>query len=73
MKPFKQFLSENVKFKGVFNWYGENIILYTYANSSKTAYQNMISQLSKKVGKDRMNVNSYIKNKGNSYKIEEVK
>lgn len=70
MEKFKTFITESITFKGTFNWYGENHILYTVALNKDTAFRNFISQLSKKLKQDRQKVLTYINNKGNSYKIE---
>jgi len=39
------------KYKGIFNWYGENITLYTICESMGKARINLSEQLSKKVDK----------------------
>jgi len=38
------------RYKGTFNWFGENFILYTHAHSADGAFLNFCSQLSERVG-----------------------
>lgn len=77
MEKFKDFIREaesvdKQKFKGVFNWHGENITLYASATSDAQAKELFQLQLAKKLGVYATKVKSYYTKNQNGYKVTEV-
>jgi len=71
MSKFEQYLNEEKqRYKGTFNWHGENHTLYTHAASESQAKNFMIRQLAKKLGSATGPLYNYFNNKGNSWKVE---
>jgi hypothetical protein len=71
MTKFEQFLTEaQNKYKGTYNWYQENHILYTSAPSEVSAHRNMLSQLAKKLNRNVGLVSNHFKS--NNYKVEKI-
>lgn len=75
MTKFEQYLEEEAankkRYKGVYNWHGENHTVYTYAPSKEKAHLNMCNQLAKKLNTSVMRIVVEYKNK--SHNIEEVR
>ena len=60
-------------FRGIFNWYGENHTLYTYADNTEKAKRNMIKQLQDILGITCfITVASYFYNGDDKHEIAEV-
>jgi peptide subunit release factor RF-3 len=73
MTKFEKYLEETAntkKYKGVYNWYKENITVYTHATSKEKAHMNMCIQLSKKLNRNVGSIVAYFKT--NKYEIDEV-
>lgn len=61
-------------FKGSFNWYCESHILYTRAKNKGLAFSNFISQLSKKLKRNRGFISIYfLKGNPDNWLIKEEK
>ena len=78
MGAFKDFIGEaataaTTKYKGVFNWHGENIPLYCSAASKAQAEILLRAQLAKKLNVTAPKVASYYKSKPNGMKVTEVR
>lgn len=78
MGAFKEFIGEaataaTTKYKGVFNWHGENIPLYCSAASQAQAEVLLRAQLAKKLKVAAPRVSSYYKSNPNGMKVTEVR
>ena len=60
-------------YKGTFNWYGQIFTLYTHAVNKDRAFQNFITQISKKVGYNRYNVMGKFNGSVDNYNIQKGK
>lgn len=70
MSEFDKYLSESKeRYKGTFNWHGENHELYTHAASEAQAKNFMIRQLAKKLGRSAQSVYGYFNTKANSWNV----
>ena len=61
-------------FKGTFNWYCEIHILYTRAGNKELAFSNFITQLSKRLERNRGSISIYfLKEHPDNWLIKEEK
>ena len=66
--------NEKTLYKGTFNWHGETLIIYNYANSKKQSLAFMIITLSNRLGYERSYISNYFHDESvDNYKIEKVK
>lgn len=59
-------------YKGTFNYYGENMVLYTRATNESKAYTNFISQIAKRLHVGKHTIVSRFDGKIDNYRIEKV-
>ena len=50
-----------MRYKGVFNYHGQNIILWTHAKDIQQAFRNFIAQLVEIIGVIRIKLYNYFK------------
>lgn len=61
-----------MKYKGTFNYHGQNITLWTYAKNERVAFNHFINRLSKEIRVIRINLYNYFKSRDkDNYIIEE--
>ena len=60
-------------FKGSFNYYGENIVLWTHAHSEKQAFTYFIKEIAFQVDRTRISVSNYFHSGKDNYLIEQKK
>ena len=65
--------SKKRKWKGIFNWKGEIIVVYTHAPNKSISKRNMITQIMKKLGHDKQNssIRQYFGGQKDNYTIME--
>lgn len=73
MLKFKQYLTENNQYSGVFNWHGETHNFGTEAPSDKKARTNMMHQLAKKLQVNIRMVQIYYKSHSDGYTIKKIR
>lgn len=61
------------RFKGIFNWYSEIVILETMAENDSIAKNNMFHQLSSKTKMNVKFIHQYYRTRPAGYKITEQK
>ena len=59
------------KYKGIFNWFGQDFTLYTHAHSPDGAFLNLCRQLGEKVGYSPRRVRNRFMN-STHYEIKEA-
>jgi len=57
-------------FKGSFNYYGENIVLWTHAPSKGRAFSSFITKLAFQLDRTRISVSNYFYSGKDNYLIE---
>ena len=60
------------KWKGSFCWHGEDHTFYTMASTKKKAFQQLCSQLARRLEYSQRHVALYFMDAPSKYKIEEV-
>jgi hypothetical protein len=58
-------------FTGTFNYYGENIILWTHAHSERQAFTYFIKKLAFQLDRTRISVSNYFLSGKDNYLVEE--
>jgi len=59
------------RYKVTLNWYGEIHVFYTSSKTAKTAKNNAINRLAKKLGKNRNSVSGYFSGDKDNFSIKE--
>jgi len=61
------------KYKGTFNYFGHNFILYTHSRNKECAFLNFITQMSKKLNVGKRTVMFKFQGQIDNYRIVEIK
>jgi hypothetical protein len=59
------------RYLGTFNYYGENIVLWTHANSEKQAFEYFIVELALQLERTRISISNYFRSGKDNYLVEQ--